>query len=169
MKVKEKILCILPAICVMIGIFYFSSQTAIQSSGLSSNLTEKILVAIQDLFHITSDSKQDSFLFHMIEIIIRKAAHMTEYAILAVTVGYPLYKFGKRKWRLILWSEVISVIYAMTDEFHQLFVPGRSGQISDVFIDGCGAFLGCFIFVLISYLVTKNGKTKIRKLRKYEN
>lgn len=155
MRVKDKILYILPAICVMIGIFYFSSQTAIQSAGLSSNITERILVAIQDLFHITSDSKQDSFLFHMIEIIIRKAAHMAEYAILAVTVGYPLYIFGKRRWRLILWSEVISVIYAMTDEFHQLFVPGRSGQITDILIDGCGAFLGCIIFFLISSLVKK--------------
>lgn len=159
MNLKTKILSSIPAICVMVGIFYFSSQTAIESSGLSSNITEKILSIMQDLFYIQQDTTIGSVFFHIIEIIIRKAAHITEYAILSITIAYALYAYGRRRWKLILWSEVVSIIYAITDEFHQLFIPGRSGQITDVFIDGCGAFIGCFIFIIISNLITRKIKT----------
>ena len=39
------------------------------------------------------------------------------------------------------------------DELHQLFVPGRSGQVKDVLIDGCGAVIGALIIWGISYLI----------------
>jgi len=78
--------------------------------------------------------------------------------VLAIAVSYSLYIYDKRGFNLILWSEVVAVLYAVTDEFHQLFISGRSAQVTDVLIDGIGAFIGCLVFYF-SY----------KKLRKYYN
>ncbi|ROR31427.1 VanZ family protein [Mobilisporobacter senegalensis] len=160
LKEKYKLLNFLPAICVMIGIFYFSSQTAVQSSGLSGNITENIMEVIKNFLNIQEDIKTNNVFFQLAETIIRKSAHMMEYAVLAVTIAYPLKIYGNQGLRLMIWSELISVLYAVTDEFHQLFVPGRSGQLTDVFIDGIGALIGCILFWLISNIIAKKINTK---------
>ena len=88
---------------------------------------------------------------------VRKTAHATEYAMLAglvlgaVTVSII-------RWKNVLVSVCIAVLYASTDELHQLFVPGRSGQVKDVLIDGCGAVIGALIIWGISYLIHKKKK-----------
>lgn len=69
---------------------------------------------------------------------------MTEYAILAVLLLGILageYMEGC----IVIWSVILAALYASTDEFHQLFVPGRSGQFRDVLIDSCGAAAGTLI------------------------
>ena len=53
---------------------------------------------------------------------------------------------------------VLSVIYAVTDEIHQIFVPGREGKISDVVIDSSGSFFGIGLFVLLRGFFTKEEK-----------
>jgi VanZ family protein len=68
------------------------------------------------------------------DLILRKAAHMTEYAILAVLLRRATGSPG--------WAFVIAVAYAATDEFHQTFVPGRHGSPVDVGIDAIGALIG---------------------------
>ncbi|HIU52150.1 MAG TPA: VanZ family protein [Candidatus Merdicola faecigallinarum] len=57
--------------------------------------------------------------------------------------------------RKITYSFIIGVIYAITDEIHQLFVPGRSGEIRDVLIDGLGIIVG---IILIYQFKKKRGK-----------
>lgn len=150
MRVRCKILTILPALCVMGLIFYYSSQTAIESSGLSGGITKRFLEGILNISNINLSETDRLLWLEIMEIVIRKAAHMAEYAVLGIAVAYPVYAYGKRGKRLILWSELICVIYAATDEFHQLYVPGRAGQVSDVIIDGIGALIGCFLYLLIS-------------------
>ena len=46
-------------------------------------------------------------------------------------------------------SFIICFLYASSDEFHQLFVPGRSGQVTDIFIDMIGVVLGLLLVFLI--------------------
>ena len=46
----------------------------------------------------------------------------------------------------------------MTDEIHQLFVPGRSGQITDVILDSCGGLIGAVLSAIILYLIRKRKK-----------
>lgn len=77
-----------------------------------------------------------------VQFIVRKGAHMTEYALLAVLLLYALAanRGDARKWISSAW--VLSVAYAAADEFHQLFVPGRNGSVVDVMIDATGAALG---------------------------
>lgn len=81
-----------------------------------------------------------------VQIIVRKGAHMTEYALLALLLLYALStrRGDPRRWMSSAW--VLSVAYAAADEFHQLFVPGRSGLVTDVLIDATGAALGLLAF-----------------------
>jgi VanZ family protein len=72
--------------------------------------------------------------FGVWDFLIKKGAHMVGYAGLAVAA----YIATGRYW--LAW--VIAVLYAMTDEYHQLFVPGRNGTAVDVVIDGVGAAIG---------------------------
>ena len=80
----------------------------------------------------------------------RKAAHMTEYALLALLLLRALsHKRGDvREWIFSAW--LLATVYAATDEFHQSFVPGRGPSVTDVMIDSVGAALGlliCFLFL----------------------
>lgn len=155
MKAKYKILSFIPALCIMSLIFYFSSQTAGESSGLSGGIAERFLNDIINISNTKISAAEKIVYLGNMETVIRKAAHMVEYAVLGIAVAFPGYIYGKRRRRLIIWSEVICLMYAATDEFHQLYVLGRSGQVSDVIIDGIGALIGCFLFLLISRNIVK--------------
>ena len=98
--------------------------------------------------------KQDSFAA-AVDYPLRKCAHMTEYAVLAVFLFLMFASYGiPMKWRISLVL-IIAVLYAAGDEFHQLFVPGRSGQVKDVFIDSAGILIGCGGSALTAFLAAR--------------
>ena len=79
----------------------------------------------------------------LLDLLLKKAAHVSEYAILAVllhhAVGSPL--TGSERGRVALaWT--LALLYAVSDEIHQSSVPGRNAAGLDVLIDGVGAALG---------------------------
>ena len=82
--------------------------------------------------------------------IIRKCAHFTEYAVLGMTVVYAFGERLKKAKRIIPIALAICAFYAVTDEFHQHFVPMRVGSISDVLLDSAGALTGIVIFLLLT-------------------
>lgn len=129
----KRIKYFIPSILIMIIIFSFSNQTGTQSSGLSSN----IVLLIQNILHISIP-----------EIIIRKIAHMSEYALLTITLIYGFYHTVKTS-QIIPFSLLTCFLYACSDELHQLFIGGRAGQFSDVMIDICGAILACLIYSML--------------------
>lgn len=135
-KFKNK-LAYLPAIIWMIVIFCFSHQSASQSSNLSSGILGYIIDIIKNSLNIAINED-------LLHTVIRKGAHFTEYLILAVFVMFGLTKNNVSK--PFLKSVLICSLYAMTDEFHQLFVAGRSGRVFDVMVDTSGAALGTFIY-----------------------
>jgi VanZ family protein len=77
------------------------------------------------------------------DFILRKIAHMVEYAVLT----FLLVRAMNRTWpetarrHVMLWGGALSILYAMSDEFHQSFVPGRGPSFHDVLIDGIGVAL----------------------------
>ena len=80
---------------------------------------------------------------------IRKLAHFTEYFILAVfLVGAVDSGDRKRSLRLLI-PLAIAAFYAVTDEVHQFFIPGRNCNVGDVLIDSAGAFVGVLVSVLV--------------------
>ena len=117
-------------------IFGFSHQPATVSSGMSSGITETILNAISQ---ISSEASIDTDALHT---FVRKNAHFLVYLILGVLVFRALRKSSIRRYRGALAALGICLLYAMSDEFHQLFIPGRSGELRDVLIDSTGAFVG---------------------------
>jgi VanZ family protein len=85
---------------------------------------------------------------------IRKCAHLTEFAILALLVWRARRKPVRGDTRPWLWSEAaealwVAVFYASTDEFHQTFVPSREGCVRDVAIDSSGAVAGLFVLWIL--------------------
>jgi VanZ family protein len=80
----------------------------------------------------------------------RKAGHVFEYAVLAALLWFALRHLretGERRWSWWVASQafLLSIAYAITDEFHQKFVPTRQGTPWDILIDTCGAVLGLII------------------------
>ncbi|MGA2178092.1 MAG: VanZ family protein [Verrucomicrobiota bacterium] len=78
-----------------------------------------------------------------IHLLIRKCGHLTEYAVLALLLWRAVRRPVKNDPRPWVWPEAglalaIVFLYAASDEFHQIFVPTRTAQVSDVFIDTAG-------------------------------
>ncbi len=83
--------------------------------------------------------------------VLRKLAHISEYAILAM-LWYANVKDAKI-------AGILSVAYAMTDEIHQYFVPGRTGSGVDVVIDTIGIVIGLFVATWYARRFSKNPQT----------
>ena len=134
----------------MAVIFYFYALPA-DESGRESGVVANFLCSVfVDGFDEMSLEEQLSYT-DAIDYSIRKAAHATEYAILgALLTGVCVVDInGYKKWLQFLAPWVATVIYAATDEFHQLFVEGRSGQVTDVCIDALGGAVGVLVMLVI--------------------
>lgn len=130
----------------MIVIFYFSSQPGGVSDSFSKNITEVIVNFIANIINIPIDIAQQYL--YSLNHIIRKIAHFTEYLILALLVINAFRESGVKKFKLYLYSFLLCILYAISDEFHQLFVPGRAGQLKDVLIDSLGSICGIYMHYL---------------------
>ncbi len=91
--------------------------------------------------------------------VVRKAAHVTEYAVLFLVLRWVLSKLMPRCNSLLvaLIAVALAAGYACTDEFHQMFVPGRGPSFIDVCIDTAGAILGAALWA---------AATMVRRLRR---
>lgn len=83
------------------------------------------------------------------DTILRKAAHVGEYAVLGFLIARAVRpSVAVRTTPVLLLTVVLCVLYAISDEVHQVFVPGRVGSLRDVSIDGIGSVLGAVGFVI---------------------
>ena len=86
--------------------------------------------------------------------VVRKCAHLTEYALLALLLWRAIRKPVKADTRPWRWPEArlalgLVVLYSATDEFHQTFVPSRQGSVWDVLLDSTGAALGLLLLWIV--------------------
>lgn len=119
-------------------IFYFSHQTGDDSSSTS----EIISKFIARIFVSDFDEKSLAYQTDLLDglgFVVRKLAHMTEYFILFLFLSIGFWQFFPKKYWIIAFS--ISLVYACSDEFHQLFINGRSGSIVDVLVDVSGIIM----------------------------
>lgn len=123
-------------------IYYLSDQTATESTQTSDSLIWMIYEFIGKAFS---------------EDFIRTLAHFCEYALLGF-LGFNLYFAIKNNLKPLL-SIILSVLYAITDEIHQLFVPGRAFQLTDLAVDAGGIILGIAAFCAF-YSIINNFKNK---------
>lgn len=141
-----RIILILLLLCTFFIIFGFSSQDGETSGGISRNITNKILQLSSKYNNLEQEEKDQ--VSDRTEKIIRKIAHFSIYTLVGLLLMGLLstYKI-KENWRIML-SVLLGMIYAISDEIHQGFTPGRSPRIADVYIDTLGVILGILLILL---------------------
>jgi VanZ family protein len=125
----------------------FELSTATYGVSLSGWLLSEILRILG--IHVSAAT------FHTLHFLLRKLAHLTEYGIYAVLLygSFGLGRDFRWLWRRATICAVIAGGYALTDEVHQLFVPGRTGALHDSALDACGAILalaGLYVYTAVT-------------------
>ena len=141
---------LIPAIVMMTLIFIHSSMNGDESTLESDTLIHILGIPLTDT----------------VVIVVRKCAHIIEYIVLGASIYFVTEDWYQAKkdqnqnaatrnansLHKSLWQAwFVAFLYAVTDEIHQCFVPGRSGEIADVIIDS----IGCLIGVAIMYIVLR--------------
>lgn len=162
-----KLLSVIAVILWAAVIFRFSSQQGTKSSGVSGKICYAIATEYSNLSHQDLSEAQIRTIAEGIQFPVRKAAHMSEYALLALLVFNALRALGmaggKKRYALSL---LLVAAYAASDEIHQLFIPGRSGQLWDVLIDTAGGLIMLCLIRLIrrAWLHGKRKPTKEKRV-----
>lgn len=156
----------LPAIFMMILIYHFSAQTGEVSGQLSYQISYEIVEQKNNLLHEYKSYEQLAYEASEIEFYVRKAAHMTEYCLLAIAISFPLYVYRIRGFWLILLAGAICVGFAGLDEYHQSFVANRGPSVRDVCIDSGGALIGIILVQLFCFSTLHNPQRKRKKKRR---
>lgn len=146
----------------MVVIFCFSAQPDVESSEISGSVSYRIVECYNRIAHKNMTQTDMQIQAKRIEYPVRKLAHMSEYGILsllflAMYFSYSKKTYSRKKLKsLALFSLLSTAAYAGTDEFHQLFVPGRSGRVTDVLIDSCGAVIALLFAGILVAIINKN-------------
>lgn len=124
---------------------YIGQNTKMPNENISKGTQNK------DLHKTLPESSREETL----NLIIRKNAHAFEYLVFAILVSVLLFSVRLNGRSAIIYIMFICIFYAVIDEFHQMFVPGRGSSVSDVLIDFLGSVIGILIFYLFYYKIYK--------------
>lgn len=148
-KNQIKIIKIIFIIIWMTIIFIFSSQQGTESGNTSRIFTVKLIKSISGI-----NLEIDDPFVEKIQFVIRKMAHFTVYSIGGFLImNYTYTTKGNNIKKKIFYSIIFGASYAVTDEIHQFFVPGRSAKILDVGIDTAGVITGIFIYLALKKII----------------
>ena len=131
-------------------IFYFSNQKAEDSSKISDGLIVRVANVFVDK-NLSTVEKEN--ILEKYTTIVRKGAHFTIYLILGILVINLLKEYDIK--RLLLISLIVCLLYSISDEIHQTFIEGRSGEVRDVIIDTTGSLMGIYGYVLFNKILKK--------------
>ncbi|KRG15336.1 VanZ family protein [Lederbergia galactosidilytica] len=152
MKSYYKYIFFLLALLWMVLIFTLSDQPRAESRVLSLNLTEKVMSTIKKV------SPQLEVSEVRLHHLIRKSAHFFAYCFLGILVCFAIKRMKLTQARGIGLALTICILFAISDETHQLFVSGRGAEIKDVVIDSAGASLGIVLYLCMANLVKRFSK-----------
>ncbi|MCI9435156.1 MAG: VanZ family protein [Bacilli bacterium] len=161
MKNKKIIIYIL-LISWMGLIFFFSHQSAIDSDKVSSGVIDKIIHTIEIISNHKLTDNELELISNYLVFPIRKLAHFTLYFILGILFYNLIKSYIKNNKKRIIVSLLFCLLYACSDEIHQIFIPGRSGEIRDVLIDSIGSFMG--IILIYVFLKRKDNKNEEKNI-----
>lgn len=147
----KRVIFTLLTIIWMLIIFMFSNQKSVTSTENSQSLIRNTIVNIYKLFDKDASQEKLDEIVQTFDVPVRKLCHFTEYFILGILVLLMLKSYNINN---IYLTILICFVYSCTDEFHQLFVPGRSGNIIDIIIDTSGSIF----FTILYNLVCKRKK-----------
>ena len=133
-------------------IFGFSNQNGEESGSISRKITQMITKNIKSIQELEEQEKEK--VLKNIEHFIRKLAHFSIYTIMGILLMSLMLTYNLKTKNRIIISGVIGLIYAISDEIHQSFIPNRTPLIGDVFIDFSGVIVG----ILMVYIIFKQLK-----------
>ncbi len=136
------------ALALWMGLIFAMSAMPGDISGEQSGTVVRILLAVRNLF--LPNAPLGAQTLARMEWVVRKGAHMTEYAVLALLARRAFHLSGAR--HPALYALALSVAYAASDEYHQRFVGGRGPSPVDVMIDATGATLALIARRLLARL-----------------
>ncbi|MFR6018303.1 MAG: VanZ family protein [Paraclostridium sordellii] len=135
-------------------IYYMSNQPATISSSQSGGFINML-----SNLPIIGNTIKELMKIGIAEFLIRKSAHMFLYFMLAILI-YMVFK-NINNIKVYIYSLTGCFIYACTDEIHQLFIAGRSGEFKDVLVDTLGAIIGLLLVFMINKILNLR-KNKIK-------
>ena len=157
-KSTVRILRWLAVIGWMIVIFCFSAQPSNRSLSSSDPITDAVIAVFHPEYGSLSPDEQFE-LHESVSFYVRKTAHFTVYAILGLLLLAALNASLPARYSFPA-AFVIGTLYAITDEIHQAFVPGRACQGRDVLIDSLGILSALLIAAVIRRIRTKRNRKK---------
>lgn len=140
-------------------IYSFSAQNGEESSSRSDVIVNAIVKTVN------IDEEKNVELIDNITFGVRKTAHVSIYAITGFLLVSFMNTYEIKKIYQCGIAQFGGILYAISDEVHQLYVPERSGQVTDVLIDSLGILIGILIGVLIFY-IKKHSKENNKKTKK---
>lgn len=156
----------IPAAVLMVAIFLFSASTGDESAAQSNFIVDIMLNSYEAIKDEPMDLIKREEIYGVLDHLVRKTAHATEYAVLGICIAFHMTVLGFVGKKRFFLSYLMTTAYAITDEVHQLFVPGRSGQITDVCIDSFGAFLGVTIVCFVAICLNKKNARRMNEVPK---
>ena len=142
----KKTISFIVLILWMIVIFSFSSADANKSTGTSDKVITTMIEIKDKITNNETPNNEKEIIVKNSSFYIRKIAHITEYLILGFLMFNLLKQYSVTN---IYYAIGLSILYSCTDEFHQLFISGRSGSIRDVLIDTIGILIGTYLYKLL--------------------
>lgn len=158
----DRIVSVLLLSLWMVFIFVLSNENAGTSSNTSGQIIKKIAQVVDRDFVKLPLAQQNSIIENW-QSFVRTSAHFMEYIVLGFLAANTVRAF-KFKQKFIYWLPVLfCCLYAVSDEIHQIFVPGRSCQFQDVVVDTIGGVVGTVSFLVLMWIIKKiiNRKQKI--------
>lgn len=151
MKIRNYI-NILLIIIWMFTIFVFSNQSSHDSQNLSDKVLIKIVEVIKGHNLTSTEEKQYTKKYR---VLIRKSAHFFFYFILTILIIILLIDFDISRKRAYILSLVTCILFAFSDEIHQLFISGRNSSFIDIIIDTSGAICAILLLHIINIVKKK--------------
>ena len=138
-------------------IFGFSNQDGTQSKGVSGKVA-RILIEIQPRYKEIDEIKKEE-LIEKYQKFVSKGAHFSIYAVLGMSITGLMCTYKLTNKKRIYISLIFGILYACSDEIHQIFIEGRSAQVTDVLIDTLGIIFGIIIVIGTQIIIKKRFKT----------
>lgn len=154
-KIQRIIFAIL-TLATFVTIFIFSNQNGNLSGSTSRGFTKKIIEILRIDRNLSESEKEE--LIENSQFVIRKLAHFTIYTLAGINIFGFFNTFDMKMKNKIICALFTGAVYAVSDEFHQMFSGERTASIRDVCIDSCGVVFGIFIFLIINKVIKRKTK-----------
>lgn len=152
--VISRVVSVLFTLAAAVLIFFFSAQNAVESGETSNSFIKHIAEIFVRSFRSLSPEEKYEFAENF-QAAVRTLAHFSVFGLLGFSVFATERSFGHKNYKAYAVGIAFCFLYAVSDEVHQYFVPGRSAQLVDIAVDTAGSIVGACAFLIICRLFSK--------------